>query len=157
MALRPIRTVGDPILRCPTSDVSASRIASRDVTGLIRDMTDSLADENGLGIAAPQVGSSMRIAIINGEHGPFPIINPRIIKRSIRTETDEEGCLSIPGVFGLVRRARSVTVTYLDVTGATRQEKASGLLARVFQHEIDHLDGVLFIDRMKKITKGTLT
>lgn len=156
MALRPIRTVGDPILRRPTNDVELSRLGSREMTTLIRDMTDTLADEKGLGIAATQVGSSHRIAIINGEHGPFAIINPRIVKRSIRTETDEEGCLSIPGVFGLVRRAKSVTVAYLDADGTAHREKASGLLARVFQHEIDHLDGVLFIDRMKKITKGQL-
>ncbi len=156
MALRPVRTVGDPILRRPTSEVDPSRLGSSEMTTLIRDMTDTVLDEKGLGIAATQIGSNHRIAVINGQDGTYAVINPRIIKRSIRTETDEEGCLSIPDVFGLVKRAKSVTVTFLDVDGKAHREKASGLLARVYQHEIDHLDGILFIDRMKKITKGTL-
>jgi len=156
MTLRTIRTVGDPILRSRTSPVDPSQLNTRELAVLIRDMTDTLLDEKGLGLAATQVGSRLRIAIINGQDGPYAVINPRIVKRSIRTETDEEGCLSVPGVYGLVRRARSVTVTYLAVDGTAHREKVSGLLARVFQHEIDHLDGILFTDRTKKITKGTL-
>ncbi len=154
MALRTIRTIGDPILRKKTHLVDPTHLGSRDLSTIIRDMIDTLIDEKGLGIAAPQVGSELRIAIINGQDGPFAVINPHIVARSIRTETDEEGCLSIPGVYGLVKRSKSVTVTYLDFEGTAHREKASGLLARVFQHEIDHLDGILFIDHTKKFTKG---
>lgn len=156
MAVRTITTLGNPVLRVHTKPMDAVAVVSVSTKRLVRDLIDTVIEAEGLGIAAPQIGSTERVAIINGKDGPFPIINPRILKRSIRTETDEEGCLSIPGVFGLVRRAKKITVTYLDFDGTRHTDTPSGLLARVFQHEIDHLDGVLFIDRTKKITKGTL-
>lgn len=157
MALRTIRTIGDPILRTKTRPVDPTRLSSRELATLIRDMVETMIDAKGVGIAAPQVGTDLRVAIINGQHGPFPIINPRITKRSIRNESDEEGCLSIPGVFGIVRRAKSIDVTYLDAAGRLHREQPTGFLARVFQHEIDHLDGILFVDRTKKITKGSVS
>lgn len=153
--IRRIRTIGDPVLRSRATPIRPTVGALRGLARLISDMTETMIDAKGVGIAAPQVGIGLRVAIVNGRNGPFPVINPRVVRRSIRTATEEEGCLSIPGVFGLVRRPKNVTVAYSDPEGKNHQEKVSGLLARVFQHEIDHLNGILFIDRTKEITHGT--
>lgn len=153
--IRRIRTLGDPVLRQRAVPVTNEERQSRDIARLVDDMTATMIDAKGIGIAAPQIGVGKRVAIINGRDGPFAIINPRIIRRSLRTATDEEGCLSIPGVFGLVRRPKTVTVAFTDLDGHAHKDKVTGLLARVFQHEIDHLNGVLFIDRTKAITRGT--
>lgn len=153
MAVRPITKLGDPILRTVSRKVETSEIASPEVDDLIRDMIDTMFDARGIGIAAPQVGVGLQVAIINERNHPYPIINPRIIKHSLRSSEDEEGCLSIPAVFGMVRRPREVTVMYVDAKGKQHRKKVTGLLARVFQHEIDHLNGILFIDRAKTVTE----
>ncbi len=154
--VRRIRTLGDPVLRSRATTVRLTADTLRDLSRLISDMTETMIAARGVGIAAPQVGVGIRVAIINGRNGPFAVLNPRVVRRSIRTSDDEEGCLSIPGVYGVVRRPRTVTVEYADVDGRNRKEKVSGLLARVFQHEIDHLNGILFIDRTKSITHGAV-
>jgi peptide deformylase len=118
-------------------------------------MVETMHAANGIGLAAPQINRGERIAVIAHADGDFAIVNPRIVRRSILRERSEEGCLSVPGVYGLVDRARAVTVEYTTLTGAPVRRTVRGLLARVFQHEIDHLDGHLFLDRLKKLTVGT--
>lgn len=157
MAVLPITKLGNPILRQISRTVDPADIATAEFRRLVKDMTETMFDANGIGIAAPQVNVGLQVAIINAKDDPFPIINPVIIKRSIRKNSAEEGCLSIPGVFGIVPRPSTVTVRYLDRRGAVVTQELSGLFARVFQHEIDHLNGKLFIDRAKKITEGSLT
>ncbi|MBI5404907.1 MAG: peptide deformylase [Candidatus Kerfeldbacteria bacterium] len=157
MAVLPITKLGNPILRQISRTVDPADIATAEFRRLVKDMTETMFDANGIGIAAPQVNVGLQVAIINAKDDPFPIINPVIIKRSIRKNSAEEGCLSIPGVFGIAPRPSTVTVRYLDRRGAVVTQELSGLFARVFQHEIDHLNGKLFIDRAKKISEGSLT
>lgn len=104
-------------------------------------------EEDGIGIASPQVGENIRLVVISTSNGPLVMVNPEILKKSWRAETAEEGCLSVRGVFGPVKRARSVTVKFTDRDGKKQQLDTSGLFARVIQHEVDHIDGILFIDR----------
>ncbi len=126
---------------------------------LIPHMIDTMIAEHGIGIAAPQVGDNIRVAIIHQDADPslsehLAIINPKIFSVSKEIDEDTEGCLSIPKVEGMVPRHRKIKVRYTDVNGQEHKIKATGLFARVLQHEIDHLDGVLFIDRATNITKG---
>lgn len=116
---------------------------------LIRDMKNSLIEADGAGLAAPQIGESARICVIQSEGNIFAIINPKITAYSRDKETNEEGCLSFPGKFIPVKRSKKVKVRYEDEMGKEMKVKAEGLLARIFQHEIDHLNGVLFIERGK--------
>jgi len=124
---------------------------------LIRDMFDTVRSANGIGLAAPQVGKSQRLIVINLEHLDVPLfalINPVIIDFSKKKSTMEEGCLSIPGVFGMVERPERIRVKAQDLKGKIVEAEAEGLLARVIQHETDHINGVLIIDKIKKYTKG---
>lgn len=119
---------------------------------LVRNMRETMIHAEGIGIAAPQVGSSLRLAIVAASNERERIIvNARIVRRSWRKWSMDEGCLSVPGKFGPVRRPWAITVEYQDVDGVSHRERVEGMLARVFQHEIDHLDGMLFIDRAKRI------
>ncbi|WP_320123572.1 peptide deformylase [uncultured Sphaerochaeta sp.] len=116
---------------------------------LVDAMFDTMDEADGVGLAAPQVGVNQRLFVIHirgAEKRAY--INPQIIETSIETDTDEEGCLSIPGVWHDVQRPARVTVQAQDVEGKVFQVKAEGLLARALQHENDHLNGVLFIDRL---------
>ncbi len=130
----------------PVTDVAVS-----DIQKLIANMIDTMYAAKGIGIAAPQIGHSKRVIIVKTEDEPLALINPVIIKKSFRKESGEEGCLSIPGIFGTVRRYKKITVEALDTHGNKVTFEASDLFARVIQHEIDHIDGILFIDRAKKI------
>lgn len=126
---------------------------------LAPDMIDIMIKEKGIGLAAPQIGQNIRLAIINKDADPtlkdhLVIINPKIFSASVEMDTEEEGCLSIPGATGLVPRHRKIKVRYIDMSGQEQKLKATGLFARVLQHEIDHLDGVLFIERATKMIKG---
>jgi peptide deformylase len=117
-----------------------------EIRELIEGMYEGLVEYRGLGLAAPQIGVSKRVFVYDVGDGPHALINPRIVKRS-GEEVSSEGCLSIPGLQGEVPRALRVTVTGIDENGNKVKIKAEGLLARVFQHEIDHLDGMMFVDR----------
>lgn len=112
-------------------------------------MYDTLRDAEGVGLAAPQIGISKCVVVIDVGEGLIELINPEIVSQEGR-EIDAEGCLSIPGVQGEVERAQKVTVKAWDRTGKMISISGTGLLARAFQHEIDHLHGVLFVDKMKK-------
>ncbi len=119
------------------------------IVQLVIDMKETMVKENGVGLAAPQIGHSVRIFVVAHKDGIKAFINPRITKKSWRTNVDEEGCLSIPGVFGPVRRHNSVHVRYMDEHGEQRILKAAGFFARVIQHEYDHIEGVLFTEKLE--------
>lgn len=114
---------------------------------LIADMTTALSAHNGIGLAAPQVGENIRLCIVEHENEIIALINPEIKKSFGKEIIAEEGCLSFPGKFIPVRRHAKIKVKILDAQGKKQIIRAKGLLARVIQHEIDHLDGILFIDR----------
>lgn len=148
MAIRAIRKSGDPVLR-------VKAIAVNDITqqilNLLEDMAQTMYDANGVGLAAPQVGISKRLIVIDAqdEHGLIKVLNPVIVAAEGK-ETTVEGCLSFPDVAGEVERAAAVKVRGMDTDGKPVEIVASGLLARAFQHEIDHLDGILFVDRVSR-------
>jgi len=112
------------------------------------DMAETMVKENGVGLAAPQVGRKLRMFVVAHKDGVKTLINPDIYWRSLRKQIDEEGCLSIPGVFGLVKRSKSIKVRYTDENGQSNDIKAEGFFARVIQHENDHLDGILFTEKL---------
>jgi len=116
---------------------------------LLKDMEDSMIAAKGVGIAAPQVAVNTRMAHITiNKNQVFPIINPEIIEMSEETETDTEGCLSLPGYWGPVARSTEVTLRFTDLSGKKRIMKFKGFEARIVQHEVDHLNGKLFIDHV---------
>lgn len=123
----------------------------------IKDMIETMRDARGIGLAAPQVDTSKRIIVVNTKDGPLALINPEITKKSFKKEEGEEGCLSIPGLFGLVKRHVSITVKAYNHEAEPVTIEATGLFARVLQHEIDHINGILFIDRTKKVMTGNDT
>ncbi|PIS40970.1 MAG: peptide deformylase [Candidatus Kerfeldbacteria bacterium CG08_land_8_20_14_0_20_43_14] len=121
---------------------------------LIYDMQETMSEKDGIGLAANQIGILKRIVVIADKEGPLILINPEIIEKSWLKNIMEEGCLSVPGVFGTVKRHKKITVAAINSRGETLKLKAEGMLARVIQHEIDHLDGILFIDKVIKYTEG---
>lgn len=145
MALREIVLLGDPVLRKVAEEV---REVDDAVRALAEDMLQTMAEAPGIGLAAPQVGVSLRLLTvdIDGVHGA--IVNPRIVRSSKEQEADLEACLSVPEVQGLVRRPASVVVVGQDLEGQSVVIRAEGLVARCLQHEIDHLDGVVYLDRV---------
>ncbi len=145
MAKLNILKEGDPTLRKVSREVDA--ITPRILT-LLDDMAETMRAANGCGLAAPQVGVLRRVVVIETEEsGLIELINPKIVKRSGR-QTEVEGCLSIPGKAGITDRPANVTVRALDRNGKKTELTGEGLLARAFCHEIDHLDGKLFIDNV---------
>ncbi len=116
------------------------------VRSLIDEMYRVMEENHGLGLAAPQIGVAKRVFVYDSEDGPHALVNPRLIKGS-GEQVSVEGCLSIPGLQGEVKRYECVTVEGLNENGKKVRIRAQGLLARVFQHEMDHLDGTLFIDK----------
>lgn len=125
-----------------------------DIRNLIPVMFDSLRVADGIGLAAPQIGRSIRLAVIEVEGKRIVLINPKITSFSREKILFEEGCLSLPGEFFLIERSERITVRYEDENGVEIKKRASGLLAIVIQHEVDHLDGILIADRAAQ-QKGT--
>ncbi len=147
--VRAILTYPDPFLSTKAAPVSRM---DDDVRKLIDDMFETMYAASGVGLAAPQVGVGRRVIVVDvspveKDVPPMALVNPEILSRRGMTEASE-GCLSVPGVEGLVARPESVTVKGLNELGDPVKFEAGGLLARALQHEIDHLDGVLFIDRL---------
>lgn len=151
MAIRKVRLEDDEILRkmCKPVENIDDRIKE-----LVTDMIETMHDQDGVGLAAPQVGILKRVVVIDlyDDHGPYVFINPEIIKEKGEKEVDE-GCLSFPNKFAKVRRPEEVTVKALDLDGKGFKLKGKGLLAQAISHEVDHLNGILFID---KIIPGTV-
>lgn len=144
MALRNIRVEGDEILRKKSRKVE--EINERILT-LIEDMKETMYAADGVGLAAPQIGILKRIVVIDVGNGPITLINPEIIKEE-GNQVDYEGCLSIPGEQGKVERPYKVTIKALNEKGDQIELEGEELLARAICHEVDHLDGVLFIDKV---------
>lgn len=144
MAVRQLRFDGDPLLRKKSREVT--NIDDR-IKILIEDMKETMYKEDGVGLAAPQVGILRRVIVIDIGDGPIELINPELLTEE-GEEIDSEGCLSIPGKTGRVKRPYKVKVKYLDVEGNEKTIEGTGLLARALCHEIDHLNGILFVDRV---------
>lgn len=149
MRILDIRVLGDPVLRKITTPVEE---IDDEIRSLISDMFDTMYAAEGIGLAAPQVGRTERIAVMDVEGQKFALINPEIIE-SEGTSRGEEGCLSIPDVFGEVTRANRVIVRALNEKGEQIEAEGTELLARCMQHEIDHLDGKLFIDYLSMLKR----
>lgn len=145
MAIREIRKKGDEILRKKCKPVK--EINER-VTELIDDMLETMYDADGVGLAAPQVGILKRICVIDVGEGPIVLINPEKIEESTEQIQAAEGCLSIPGIYGEVKRPERVVVKALNRKGKYYTVEGTGMLARALCHEMDHLDGILFEDKV---------
>lgn len=161
MGLRTIVTLPDPVLRRKARPVTAF---DKDLQTLIDDMVETMRDAPGVGLAAPQVGIGQRLIVIEYAEPPeeedeekevkpklYVMANPEIVKTSDEKVLGVEGCLSIPGLVGEVERFEKVQVKGLNRRGQPMKVKAEGWLARIFQHEIDHLEGVLFTDRATRV------
>ena len=157
MAVRPVRIYGDPVLRTKALPVSG---ADDTLRALIADMRETMAAYNGVGLAANQVGVLQRVLVVDvpledETHARYALVNPTVVSRSGK-ESAEEGCLSIPGIYEDVTRPEKVRVKALDEHGKPIEIDAGGYLARALQHEIDHLDGVLFVDRLSALKRQFL-
>lgn len=165
MSIRKIVTLPDPALRKPARKI---KTFDGELQALADDMLETLRAAPGVGLAAPQVGVSQRLILVEYAEQPddpddpqaspnppnlFIMVNPEILRHSAETVSGNEGCLSIPGYIGEVDRFQAVTVKGFTTRGKPIRVKADGWLARIFQHEIDHLNGVLFIDRTNKVWK----
>ncbi|MFA6587736.1 MAG: peptide deformylase [Patescibacteria group bacterium] len=154
MAIKKIITIPNQILRAPTTLVDPFLVNQKSFKLLIEDLMDSMLSSDGIGIAATQIGSNLKVCIINTKDKPLVLINPAIAKFSWRKAIMEEGCLSVPGVWGLVKRSKKITVQTMNDKGEQKIFEAKDMFARVIQHEIDHLNGILFIDKTLKYTQG---
>ncbi len=164
MAVRKIIRMGHPTLRQQARPLTDDELKNPEIGRLVNDMIDTLNDSGGIGLAAPQINEPVRLAIIEipggpsryGEIPPMPLtvfVNPRVVIADPAPAGYWEGCLSVPGLRGFVERPQHVRVTYQDLDGATHALELKDFLATVFQHEFDHLDGVLYIDRLRDPTK----
>ena len=160
MSVRPIATIGHPVLRERAREVTEEDLRSPDVQRLIDDMIETMRDASGAGLAANQVHETLRIAVIEVREGnprypykpPIPLtvlVNPVIEQVGDATIEINEGCLSVPGLRGALERYEAVRVRYRDREGDEHEDVRRGLTAGTFQHEVDHLDGVLFLDRVR--------
>jgi peptide deformylase len=153
VAVLTVRLYGDPVLRQVATPV---REITAEIKRIIADMTETMWHQVGIGLAAPQVGLPHRILVMDdGNGGAQALINPVIENRS-GTIREEEGCLSLPGVFGVVERTKTITVRAMDADGKPVSLEATGLKARIVQHELDHLDGVRVIDRLPPVTRDRI-
>ena len=124
--------------------------AKDELAALAADMILTMKKAPGVGLAAPQIGKSIRLIVVERTPAPLVLINPKIVKHSLRRDTMEEGCLSVPGKYGLIKRYKSVSVKAQTLDGQPFELEAKGFLAQIFQHEIDHLNGTLYIDKALK-------
>jgi peptide deformylase len=152
MSLLPLHLLGSPVLRQRSAEVAA---IDQEVRRLIDDMFETMDAAKGVGLAANQVGVARRIAVVHADEDRFVMVNPRIVEAEGRAVA-EEGCLSIPEVYADVARPERVVVEALDAEGSPYRKEATGLKARAIQHEIDHLDGILFLDHLSLIKRQML-
>ena len=153
MGLRPLHLLGSPVLREPSAPVETVDDAIRQ---LVADLFETMGAAEGIGLAANQVGLAQRVAVIGIEEDRFVLINP-VILESEGKDTAEEGCLSIPDIFADVTRPARIVVEALNESGESYRIEADGLKARAIQHEMDHLDGLLFLDRLSPLKRRLLT
>ncbi len=147
-----ITTYPNKILRTKLNKIE--NFSNPKLKNIIRKMKTAMLKYDGIGLAANQVGLNMRLIIVNTENGPQAFINPQIKSKSILKQKIDEGCLSFPGITGYVSRPRKIILEYQDENGEQKTLKASNLIATVFQHEIDHINGIVFTDHIKKFTNG---
>jgi peptide deformylase len=156
VTVRTLHLLGSPYLRSRAQRID---LVDEEVVELVDDLFETMRAARGVGMAANQVGVGRRVAVVDvGEEDPPPLvlINPVIVHRSEEQETAEEGCLSIPEIFGDVKRAARVVVEALDRQGQPFRTEAHGYKARAIQHEIDHLDGILFLDHLSAVKRNLL-
>lgn len=168
MAIRKIARLGHPVLREKARDVTREEISSPEMRRLLKDMIETMHEYGGVGLAAPQVHESVRLAIIefDADNGRYEteegqpllvIFNARVKVLDETLSGFWEGCLSVPGLRGYVERPSKIEVNYLDERGKPKTITAEGFLATVFQHELDHLDGVVYVDRITDKSKFSFT
>jgi len=171
MAIRKIARLGHPVLRQKCRDVTREELSTPEMRRLVRDMIDTMHDYGGVGLAAPQVHESVRLAIIEyaddlvaDDAGASEASQPLLVIWNARVKVLDptpagfwEGCLSVPGLRGYVERPSKIEVNYLDERGKPQTRIAEGFLATVFQHELDHLDGVLYVDKIADKSKFAFT
>ena len=153
MPILKIITQPNPILRKKSVEINPKITKTLDFKTLISAMAKTMIKTDGVGLAAPQIGKNIRLVVINSKNGVLCLINPKFTKKSWARELGQEGCLSIPGIFGVVKRHKKVSLTYYDQDGKKIKLTAEGMMARVIQHEVDHLDGILFIDKASAVEK----
>ena len=161
--IKPVLKMGHPLLRQPAAPVTPQEMEDGTLQNLIRDLFDTMAQEEGIGIAAPQIGVSKQVAIVGlpdeknsryqeiseeGAFTPLVVVNPTITVLDSTPQGYWEGCLSVPGLRGYVERPQKIKVNFTDPQGKSMEAIAEGFLATVFQHELDHLEGVLYVDRV---------
>jgi len=147
----PLKIYPDPILHQTSRLLTATEVLSPTIARLILDMEKTMKEHQGIGLAAVQVGQPVRLVLIATKDGSLALLNPTITSYSWKKEIGEEGCLSIPDVYADVKRSVRIKVKALDAKGKPLRFTAEGLFARVIQHEVDHIDGILFIDKAKDI------
>ena len=153
MAVLEIKKLNDPVLRRKCAPVKK---VDKEIRKIIVDMAQTMKESQGIGLSASQVGISKRLIVVQSDLKSgriLGLINPEIKKKSKEKETDKEGCLSFPGIFLEIKRAKEILIEAQDFNGKKIQLKASNLFARVFQHEIDHLNGILFFNRLSFVRK----
>ena len=156
MSIRPILTAPDSRLKAVAKDVDK---VDAGVRALIDDMLETMYDADGIGLAAIQIGVTQRVIVMDldqkeGKRKPRAFVNPKILWASDETATFEEGCLSVPEIWDEVERPAKIRVEYLDRDGKTQTLEADGLLADCLQHEMDHLNGILFIDHLSRLKRS---
>lgn len=153
MAILKIKKFNEPVLRKKCKEI---RKVDKKIKKLVVDMVQTMEENQGIGLAAPQVGVIKRVIVVQTDlegRRILGLVNPKILKKSPETKINIEGCLSFPGIFLRIKRAKETEVEGIDIKGKKIKIKAKGLLARVFQHEIDHLDGILFFNRLNFVQK----
>ncbi len=151
----PLVTLPIPTLRDRSIEVDPKEIGTPEFQLFLDDLIATMFVEDGVGIASPQVGRNIRVFIVNEKLGPKAYINPEVTTIGEAMQESEEGCLSVPGVWGVVSRSKKAKVKALDRHGRRVEFDVKGFMAIVFQHEFDHLNGVLFIDRASRIENAT--
>ncbi len=144
----PIIIYPNPILRKKSIKINFKKTTPEEIKKLCSVMYSTMMDAEGAGLAAPQINKNIRLIVLSTQDGQINLLNPEIIKKSWNKIYDSEGCLSVPGVYGNVKRHKKIICQYFNEEGKKIILEAEGLLARVIQHEVDHLDGILFIDKM---------
>ncbi len=149
-----------PVVKLPTKtlrersrELEVSEITTPEFQAFLDKLVETMIVEDGVGIAAPQVGQNIRAIVVNTENGAECYMNPELVKKSEGMVDSEEGCLSVPGKFGLVKRHKKVSVRALNRHGRKVEFEAKAFPAIIFQHEVDHLDGILFIDKADKVVE----
>ncbi len=158
MALKKIITIPDPILRKKSLPVKG---VNKEIKELLKDMLETMYEAPGIGLAAIQIGIPKRLVVMDlskdpNKKEPMFFVNPEIVEKSETMVTYEEGCLSIPNQFAKIARPNSCKVKFLDFDGIEKELKADGLFSTCIQHEVDHLNGVLFIDHLSKLKKDII-